>query len=58
MAWLLEFPDPLTPPARDAFTLRIFFGARIGKAGLIRMFERFIAERKKRAEKIHSEAKK
>jgi PadR family transcriptional regulator, regulatory protein AphA len=52
LAWLLEFPDPLTPPARDAFSLRIFFGARIGQAGLIRLLERFIVERKKRAEKM------
>ena len=47
MAWLTHFPADLPTLKRDEFSLRIFFGARLGKDALISQFESFIAERKK-----------
>jgi PadR family transcriptional regulator, regulatory protein AphA len=44
--WLINFPDELVTPKRDEFSLRIFFGSRLGKERLKKQFERFVEERK------------
>ncbi len=43
--WLINFPEVLVTPKRDEFSLRIFFGSKLGKAELKKQFERFIEER-------------
>jgi PadR family transcriptional regulator AphA len=47
MAWLTHFPQDMSSAKRDEFSLRIFFGARLGKTELKKQFEQFISERKK-----------
>jgi PadR family transcriptional regulator, regulatory protein AphA len=43
--WLLDFPEIAVTPKRDEFSLRIFFGSKLGKAGLKKQFEWFLKER-------------
>ena len=52
LLWLFQFPETLKAPVRDEFSLRIFFGSKIGKPELIKQLGRFIDQRKKRAEKM------
>ena len=44
--WLQEFPESLSSPKRDEFSLRVFFGGKLEKTELKKLFERFLAERK------------
>ena len=43
--WLTEFPETFSSPKRDEFTLRIFFGSKIGNTELVKQFKKFIEER-------------
>jgi DNA-binding PadR family transcriptional regulator len=52
LQWLLQFPENLITPARDEFSLRIFFGSRVGKVELKKQLGRFKAERQKRAAQL------
>jgi len=52
MAWLSQFPASLTQSARDEFSLRLFFGAKLGKEELIKQLRRFITEQKRKMEKL------
>jgi PadR family transcriptional regulator AphA len=45
--WLTHFPDELSSVKRDEFSLRIFFGSKLGRVELKKQFERFISDRKK-----------
>lgn len=44
--WLTKFPEEFSPPKRDEFALRLFFGSKIGVPELIRQLKGFIEERK------------
>ena len=44
--WLNRFPTVLTPPERDEFLLRMFFGSMIPHEELIFQLQRFIREKK------------
>jgi PadR family transcriptional regulator AphA len=44
--WLTQLPDTLTPPMRDEFALRIFFGGKLSLPQLRSQFERFLEEKK------------
>ncbi|MBU2702958.1 DNA-binding PadR family transcriptional regulator [Sporomusaceae bacterium BoRhaA] len=43
--WLTDFPEFFSAPKRDEFTLRLFFGSKVGAVELIKQFKRFIEER-------------
>ena len=52
MDWLRDFPETLTPPGRDEFLLRIFFGSRLGKDELLHQFKRYRDEKIKRRSQL------
>jgi PadR family transcriptional regulator, regulatory protein AphA len=55
--WLVNFPDVAVGPRRDEFSLRIFFGSKLGNAELKKQFVRFVEEREN-FKKIMTENKK
>jgi PadR family transcriptional regulator, regulatory protein AphA len=55
LEWLRDFPEVLTPPGRDEFLLRIFFGSRLGKEELLRQFRRYRDEKIRRREQLISD---
>lgn len=56
--WLVHFPDSLTAPKRDEFSLRIFFGGKLNRTQLKKQFERFLKERKEYSQAMFENKKK
>jgi DNA-binding PadR family transcriptional regulator len=45
-AWLQDFPEWLSKETRDEFLVRIFFGAEIGRDGMLEQMKRYWAQKK------------
>lgn len=45
-AWMQEFPEWLSKETRDEFLVRLFFGAEIGKDGLLKQMRRYLSQKK------------
>lgn len=52
--WITHFPERLSKETRDEFTLRIFFGAKLGREEMIGEFQRFKDEKIRRLQEIES----
>lgn len=45
LQWLTDFPESFSTPKRDEFTLRLFFGSKVGNEEAINQLKRYIEMR-------------